>query len=135
MRYALLLAATTLSAFAPNLNPVKWTLTQQPGKLILHASIAERYKLYSLTKPKGGPIALEIKIRETNWVPSIRPIQPDPAHTLEGEVDFEIPLKLTKPIPAKGLTLHLDLRYQSCSDQICLPPTRRELQIELHRAP
>ncbi|MBM3759788.1 MAG: hypothetical protein FJW36_06035 [Acidobacteria bacterium] len=130
MFYSLLL----LAYFAPNLNPVQWTLTGTPKQLVLHASISEHYKLYSLTKPKGGPIPLEIKFRETNYVPAIHPTQPNPAHQLSGEVDFTIPLKLIKPIPAEGLQLHVDLRYQSCSDQICLPPTRRELEVTLHSA-
>ena len=133
-RLALFLLATTLGAFAPNLNPVKWTLSGTPTKLTLHASVAEHYKLYSLTKPKGGPIPLQIKVRETDWVPRTKPIQPNPSPTLAGEIDFQIPLKLAKPLPKEGLKLHVDLRYQSCSDQICLPPTKRELEVTLHSA-
>ncbi len=131
---AVIFLATGLGAFAPNLNPVLWKITGTPTKLTLHASVSEHYKLYSLTKPKGGPIPLEIKIRETDWVKKIKPTQPTPAHTLAGEIDFEIPLKLTRPIPKEGLTLHVDLRYQSCSEQICLPPTKRELELTLHSA-
>jgi hypothetical protein len=133
-RLALFLLATTLGAYAPNLNPVQWKLTGTPTKLTLHATVAEHYKLYSLTKPKGGPIPLEIKIRETDWVPAIKPTQPNPSPTLEGEIDFQIPLKLSRPLPKEGLTLHVDLRYQSCSDQICLPPTKRELEVTLQSA-
>ena len=133
-RLALFLFTTTLGAYAPNLNPVQWTLTGTPTKLILHASVAQHYKLYSLIKPKGGPIPLEIKVRETDWVPTIKPTQPGPAPTLAGEIDFQIPLKLAKPLPKEGLTLHIGLRYQSCSDQICLPPTKRELEVTLNSA-
>ena len=133
-RLALILFTTTLGAYAPNLNPVQWKLTGTPTKLTLHATIAEHYKLYSLTKPKGGPIPLEIKVRETDWVPRIKPTQPTNSPTLEGEIDFEIPLKLAKPLPNEGLTLHVDLRYQSCSDQICLPPAKRELEVTLQSA-
>jgi hypothetical protein len=133
-RLALFLLATTLGAYAPNLNPVQWKLSGTPKLLTLHASIAEHYKLYSLTKPKGGPIPLEIKVRETDWVPTIQPTQPSPSPTLEGEIRFQIPLKLAKAIPIEGLTLHVDLRYQSCSDQICLPPTKRELEVRLSAA-
>jgi hypothetical protein len=53
-------------------------------------------------------------------------------HTLEGEFDFQIPLKLAKPLPKEGLTLHIDFIYQSCGDRICLPPTKRELEITLN---
>ncbi len=131
-RLTLILLATTLGAYAPNLNPVQWKLTGTPTTLTLHASVAGQYKLYSLTKPKGGPIPLEIKVRETDWVPTIKPTQPNPSATLEGEIDFEIPLKLARHIPKEGLTLHVDLRYQSCSDEICLPPTKRELEVTLN---
>jgi len=131
LRLSLFLLATRLGAFAPNLDPVQWKLTGKPNQLILHASIAEHYKLYSLTKPKGGPIPLEIKVQETDWLPKIQPTQPNPAPTLTGEIDFKIPLHFAKPIPKEGLTLHVDLRYQSCSDEICLPPTKRELELKL----
>jgi hypothetical protein len=130
MLYALFL----FSYFAPNLNPIQWSVSAKPNEITLHASIADHYKLYSLTKPKGGPIPLEIKIRETDWVPTIKPTQPNPSPTLSGEVDFKIPIKLSRPIPKEGLTLHLDLRYQACSDEICLPPTKRELEVQLHSA-
>ena len=132
--FATLFLAMGLGAYAPNLNPVSWKLTQQGNKLILHASVAENYRLYSLTKPKGSPIPLEIKVRETDYVPTIKPTQPKPDHQLAGEIDFMIPLQFAKPVPKEGMLLHVDLRYQSCSDQICLPPAKRELEVQFQPA-
>ncbi len=127
----LLLIAVTLTAQTPNLNPVTWALSTQPGKLILHAKIAEHYKLFSPTKSTPGPIPLRVKVLESKWLRTAKPVAPTHDQTLIEAVDITIPYKLRRKLPSDGITVHVEVEYQSCSDQICLPITRRTLEAKL----
>ncbi len=127
----LLLFAATLAAQTPNLNPVTWALSTQPGKLVLHAKIAEHYKLFSPSKSTPGPIPLRVKVLESKWLRTAKPVAPTQDQTLAGETDIAIPYTLRRKLPIDGLTVHVEVEYQSCSDQICLPITRRTLEARL----
>ncbi len=127
----LLLLAVTLAAQTPNLNPVTWALSTQPGKLILHAQIAEHYKLFSPAKSTPGPVPLRVKVRESKWLHVAKPQATTQSDTLTGEVDIAIAYQLRRKLPSDGLTVHVEVEYQSCSDQICLPITRRILEARL----
>ena len=128
---AIFLLVASLTAQTPNLNPITWTLSTQPGKLILHAQIAEHYKLFSPTKSTPGPIPLKVRVVESKWIKAAKPISPTQIDTLAGEVDITIPYHLRRKLPSDGLTVHVEVEYQSCSDQICLPITRRTLEARL----
>jgi hypothetical protein len=128
---ALLLLAATLSAYTPNLNPISWTISAQPDQLILHATIAENYKLFSPAKATPGPIPLRVRIVESTYVKAAKPLAHTQGDTLTGNVDIVIPYKLRRALPKDGLALHVEVEYQSCSDQICLPPTKRTLETKL----
>jgi hypothetical protein len=128
---ALLLLTLTLSAYAPNLNPIRWALTAQPDQLILHTSIAENYKLFAPTKTTPGPIPMRLRNLSPNLVQLGKPKAQAAEERLSGEVDFTIPFKLRRKLPPEGLTLQLEVEYQSCSDVICLPPTKRRLEAKL----
>ena len=127
----LLLIAATLAAQTPNLNPITWALSTQPGKLVLHAKIAEHYKLFSPTKSTPGPIPLRVKVLESRWLRAAKPLASTDSHTLTGETEITIPYTLRRKLPGDGLTVHVEVEYQSCSDQICLPITRRTLEAKL----
>lgn len=128
---ALFLLVATLAAQTPNLNPITWTLSTQPGKLILHAQIAENYKLFSPTKSTPGPIPLKVHVLESKWIHAAKPIAPTQEHTLTGAVDIMIPYQLRRKLPVEGIVVHVEVQYQSCSDQICLPITKRTLETRL----
>lgn len=128
---ALFLLALTLSAYAPNLNPIRWALTAQPNQLILHASIAEHYKLFAPTKSTPGPIPMRLRNLSPAAIKLGKPKSQALGERLEGEVDFTIPYQLRQKLPPQGLTIQLEVEYQSCSDVICLPPTKRQLEVKL----
>jgi hypothetical protein len=130
MRYLLFLAVS-LYAFAPNLNPIAWTLRVEPAQLRLHASIAKDYKLFSPAKATPGPIPLKIRVIETDWVKLGKPVAAQNGDTLTGETDIVIPYHPRRKLAQEGVTIHLEIRYQSCSDQICLPPITRTLEAKL----
>lgn len=119
----MLLAILLLSAFAPNLNPITWRLEATPQHFNLLATVAEHYKLYGPTKSKGGPIPLTVKAISPKTL-RLGPIQGD-------NTTFQIPYKLKQAIPPEGLTATIEIRYQSCSGEICLPPTTRTLTSQL----
>jgi hypothetical protein len=129
--HLLLFLLISLQAQRPNLNPVTWSLSAQPGKLVLHAQIAEHYKLFSPTKSTPGPIPLRVKVLESKWLRTAKPVAPSQYQTLTGETDIAIPYTLRRKLPNDGLTVHVEVEYQSCSDQICLPITRRTLVAKL----
>lgn len=130
MRLSLIFAAT-LYAFAPNLNPIAWSLRVEPTHFKLHASIAQDYKLFSPTKSTPGPIPLQIRVLEAAWVKLGKPVATQTGDTLTGETEIAIPYRLRRKLGPDPLTIHIEVRYQSCSDQICLPPTTRTLEAKL----
>lgn len=145
MKLLILLVGGTLLGFAPNLNPVHWSLfVSSPTMLRLHADIDAGYHLYSLTTPKGGPIRTKIRVVESGFVTLGEVGQPKPdvkrdvtfevdVETFSGSVDFVVPLEWRKPVGASGQRVSVISRYQACSDVICLPPVERTLSVIVPR--
>ncbi|MGH9613777.1 MAG: protein-disulfide reductase DsbD domain-containing protein, partial [Bryobacteraceae bacterium] len=125
-------------------DPVQWTLTLDQksappgGKVLakLTGSIESGWHLYSLTTPSGGPNATTVTLAENPAVAAVHIYQPkperkfDPNFQLETET-FEKSLTLLleidlKPDASAGSTdLTAQVRYQCCTDKICLPPKRK----------
>ncbi len=142
-RRVLLCATAALSSLcARNLNPVKWSVHpgQQkagPGStvvLLLQAQIAEGYHLYSFTTPKGGPIKTTASVEGKPGFENVRVFQPKPnlrrdptlnvsVETFENGVDFVITGRLSKKLGDTLVTV--SVRYQACSNEICLPPVTK----------
>ncbi len=146
-RHSCLLRAVFLLAL-PSLHaaqdPVQWTLTLQPkaappgshllGKLT--SKIESGWHLYSPTTPKGGPIPTTIALSESPLVATVKAYEPKPerkldptflleTETFEGEVVFLLDIELRKDA-APGLgVLEAQVRYQCCSDKLCLPPRKK----------
>ncbi len=140
--FALHLAAA--SANGPKLNPVKWTLatdskTVAPGSTVvfhLRAEIAEGYHLYSLTTPPGGPIPTTISLPDQAGLQKVVVFQatPDrhndatlgvPVETFTGTADFPIQADVALTAASQPWNIVAKVRYQACSDEICLPPVER----------
>lgn len=151
---ALLLAiAGRHTAEASRLNPVSWsTVTKETAVssgsktiVYLRAKIDEGYHLYSLTTPKGGPIQTSVTIAGQPAVASYGVYQPKPdrhidptlgvpVETFAGVVDIPVILHLSAK--AKGdVTIPIEVRYQACSNEICLPPVTRSINASLQVRP
>ncbi len=150
---ACLAAALLISAapgHGPKLNPVMWSLSTDsvsvaPGSTIvlhLHAQVADGYHLYSLTTPRGGPIATAISLKEETGFENVRVFQPAPnrhadpvlnipVETFTGDVDFPVEVHLQRNLGAGSRTLVVQTRYQSCSSEICLPPVQRSAEVSI----
>src|SRR6266851_4304905 len=139
----LLLGLFAADSYAKKLGPVEWSLSTDaasvaPGSAVLlrlKAMIAPGFHLYSLTTPQGGPIATTIRITSPEIAGvSIYEPKPErhtdpsfniPVETYSGEVDFLISATLKKDAAEGPLMLDATVRYQACSDRICLPPVER----------
>lgn len=133
--------ATTVSAQG---DPIQWTLKATPAgvrgtandkiTLLLHATIAAGWHLYSVYQEPGGPTPTRISIPGGQTIQQAGKIQePQPATAFddnfnimtqffEGGTTFRIPAKLTVRPPAKTQEVKVDVMYQICNDRMCLPP-------------
>lgn len=145
------LLASSLQAFAPNLNPVSWSATVAPGAtspgaeivVKVQASIAEGYHLYSLTTPKGGPIPTKLRFTPESGIASftVQQAKPEvrmdatfgiPIESFSKATEFLVKAKLGTSLVAGDHNLTIVVRYQACSDVICLPPVERMISVAIH---
>jgi thiol:disulfide interchange protein len=140
----LLCIAGVNPAFASRLNPVSWALQAQPqmaapGSTIvlrLHAQIEEGYHLYSFTTPAGGPIKTTASLQSgpdfkavgTYQATPDRHVDPNlnvPVETFANGVDFLVRTAIGADASSGEKMLAVKVRYQACSNEICLPPATR----------
>ena len=154
--HAVLLTVLPLSALAVSAqetdepNPIKWTIKAQASRdyakynfftLELRASIDRGWHLYSTEKVDGGPSPTRISLVSGQSFEIAGEIDSPAPHSAydpnfqvatefyEGEVAFTIPIKLTAAtVPEK---IRVQVRYQTCTPTICLPPKLLELEVRL----
>jgi len=144
-KFVVLGAALILSPIYPrNLNPVQWSLRAEqeevtpgsPVTLHLHAQIADGYHLYSFTTPAGGPIKTTASVQDNLAIRDFRIYQPKPnrhqdftlnvpVETFKRSVDFLLSGELPKNATLGATLITASVRYQACSDRICLPPVTK----------
>jgi thiol:disulfide interchange protein DsbD len=102
----------------------------------LHAAIADGYHLYSFTTPAGGPIKTTASFHSNSDIKDLRVYQPRPdrhqdptlnvpVETFQSGVDFLVSGELPKDATPGDEIVTASVRYQACSDQICLPPVTK----------
>jgi thiol:disulfide interchange protein len=135
---------------AQRLDPIQWTLTSDASKVApgskvwtkLTANAALGWHLYSLSTPKGGPIATTLSIADNPVVAGFQIWQPRPARrfdanfnldveTFENESVFLVPIDIKKDAPAGPLEITAQVRYQACDDRQCLPPRKKTAALAL----
>ena len=156
LRTSTLLKLVVLSALAfsqagaSKLNPIRWTLeagspAATPGSTVLlqlRAQIEKGYHLYSFTTPPGGPIRTTAELRPNPAVGGFRLYQPTPkrhvdptfgipVETFEDSVSFPLLATLRKTADSGNFTPTVQVRYQACSSEICLPPVTRVVSATL----
>ncbi len=107
-------------------------------KADLKADIDPGWRLYALDQPKGGPIATTIKISETSPFDIVGKIaSPKPTEKLDplfvgtdgkalitkyfsNSVSFGLSAKARSEVSADQLSV--DVRFQLCDDNFCMPP-------------
>jgi thiol:disulfide interchange protein DsbD len=140
-----------LPALAARKPPVAWHVKAAPDKLlktgakfsvVITGQLDPGWHLYALEEPEGGPIATEITLTDGDPADLIRveeakpKMLPDPAtHRLAGyfenSADFTLQLQAAPDATAGPGNLRVLVRYQSCNDQICLPPHTDTIPVPL----
>jgi len=132
----------SIPILASGQNPAKWSIKIEPqqgtfksgdqAKVVLRAELEEGWHLYAMEQPPGGPIATSIKVPEQATFDISGPISsPKPITQFDSNfnidtkffknsADFGIPLIFDSETPTDKI--ELDVRFQLCTDTLCLPP-------------
>jgi thiol:disulfide interchange protein DsbD len=154
MRFALvLLVGLGMSSYAkagaPVHSPVQWSVKGAPTKavkagakfdMMLQGQIEPGWHVYAMEEPEGGPIATQINLAEDDAADIERVNEDKPkiiqdavfGKTLglfEGEAGFTLHLQMERGAAAGLHVLHVLVRYQSCSDRVCLPPHTETVEV------
>jgi DsbC/DsbD-like thiol-disulfide interchange protein len=136
-----------------SIRPVRWSVVPRstplqvtPGRtvpLTVQADIAKGWHIYSLTQKAGGPIPLSIKLVDAGDVivrGVIKAPQPERAfdknfgmetELYSGNTRFTIPVGVPGRSVAGFRKFHIGVRYQVCSDTLCLPSRTEKLAVVL----
>jgi DsbC/DsbD-like thiol-disulfide interchange protein len=134
-------------------DPIKWSIKAEapagelkPGDkftVLLTAKIENGWHLYSPDQQPGGPIPTRIGLPEDQpfklaaeiETPLPR-IELDPNFNLEtqfyeGEATFTLPVKIASDAQPGKQEVKVNVSYQTCNGEICLPPKRLKLAAEI----
>ena len=149
-RLALLLLTCLCSpAGAQEADPVHWRssgsrIQARAGALIrvpISAAIDIGWHLYSLKKLDGGPVPTTVAVaagrpfRLDGEIESSDPIpMDDPQLGMTVELylvraDFVLPVRIASDAAAGPHTLKVSVRYQTCSEKICLAPKTAAIEV------
>lgn len=136
------------SAQAPPNGTVQWTATLaatgNATNLELSGAIEDGWHVYALTQPPGGPTALRVtvddnEIAQAVGTPSGTSPQKrrDPSFGLETRFythsfTIRLPVQLKQPAAAGNQLIPVSVRFQTCSDRECQPPTTIHLSVPVN---
>lgn len=102
------------------------------GTAKVTASIGGGWHMYSITQGAGGPIPTRITLEggpfKMGGVSGTKPaVKMDPnfginTETYSGSATFNISFTVAAGTPEGAQTLGINVRYQVCNDNVCLPP-------------
>lgn len=138
------------------LEPIKWSIkaalpdkSLKPGEQFtvqLTAKIDNGWHLYSIEQPEGGPTAMRIYMpseqpfEQAGTIDSSEPtVAMDPNFNLvtqyyEGQAAFTIPVKVAANAASGKSEVKVNVSFQTCSDELCLPPKTVKLAVEVNLA-
>lgn len=131
--------------------PVSWTLLAPdelssipPGdrlEVTARAIVERGWYVYAMNQPVGGPTPLRITIPEGQPFALGGPVTgPEPKREWDtafeidtakhdGTVTFTVPLQVAASAAEGRTTLRVQVRYQACSDTLCLRPKTETLSL------
>lgn len=128
-------------------DPVDWTITAGPAEvqagdwseLTVRAELEPGWHIYALTQAPP-PIATRIRLGPEDVARSRTPKQPEPIRTFdqafgieteyfEEAVDFRVPFAVSTEPGKRELTVQV--RFQACTNRLCLPPADEHLTVTL----
>jgi DsbC/DsbD-like thiol-disulfide interchange protein len=137
-------------------DPINWSLKMdgssqpiKPGsvfKVQMEARIEQGWHLYSTEQPAGGPRPTRIIVPPDQvfelggTVESPAPLTAhDENFDIETEfyeeaVTFTLPVRISPRAPAGTYKLRVEVRFQSCTNELCLPPRTIKLDLPVEVA-
>ena len=135
-------------------SPVRWRALSpaspvKPGEIFdvqIEAAIAGEWHLYSATQPPGGPNPTKFMLLSGEPFQIAGLIRQTPPTTqfdanfgiqtefFSSRADFWIPLKTEASARPGDYDARLQVVFQVCNDQVCLPPTKVPLPIRVRIA-
>jgi len=130
------------AAQAP-IQPVRWAGSVTPGfvavpekktAIDISAEIQDGWHVYALQQPPGGPTPLRVTLDENDIVAgagatfgSAPTRKQDQSFNLETQfytrsIALHVPVKVKPHPPGGNQSVSLSVRFQACSDRVCLPP-------------
>jgi DsbC/DsbD-like thiol-disulfide interchange protein len=138
------LAAGFPSAPAETQQPVRWTLSasRRDGSRVskattvvahLRATMQPGWHIYALDQGPGGPVPMRISLPRHVFLMDGDIDSPTPKAAFdpnfgievryyEGEAAFTLHLRSGSQIPSERFNVFVDVLYQACTQQMCLPP-------------
>ncbi len=133
-------------------NPIKWSITTNALKAVkagdlfvveLTAQIEKGWHLYSTERVEGGPTPTRISIPPGQSFEMAGEIDSPAPHSsydpnfqvateyYDGSVSFTIPARALANLATSSNKLRLQVRYQTCTQTICLAPKLLELETQI----
>jgi thiol:disulfide interchange protein DsbD len=142
----LALLVISLPGFCQSESPVKWSFESRKKsshvyEIVLHATVAEPWHIYSQFTPDGGPLATEI-IFASNPIIVMDGSPKEVGKLLtqydknfgvdvryfSNSVDF---VQTIKPRSAVRTSVRGNIEYMVCNDTKCLPPVKQSFTVEI----
>lgn len=134
-----------------NLNPVKWTAKNEATKPVkigeqfsiqLIAEIEDGWHLYSTEEMPMGPKPTRIGLAANQPFEAESVESPMPKTAFdenfgistefyEESATFSLPVKATQKAVGGKQKVTVQVRYQTCTDKLCLPPKLVKLDVEI----
>jgi hypothetical protein len=149
MKHCVIIVALLVISFrgvSQTESQVKWTFESQKKQgnvfeIILHATIAKPWHIYSQFTPEGGPLATQITFASNPVVVldgSPKEVGDLLAHHDENfgvdvryfsdRVDF---VQIVKPRTIIKTSMRGSIEYMICNDTKCLPPVKQPFTVEI----
>jgi thiol:disulfide interchange protein len=139
---AVIFTLLILGVAAAAQDPVKLSL-KVPSRVVkagdkftaeLNVKISTGWHIYSMTQPRGGPFATRITLESDQIFTSDGPVSgPKPQTTFdptfeintethEGNIQFIVPILVSREAVSETRDLIINVRYQVCNETSCMPP-------------
>jgi DsbC/DsbD-like thiol-disulfide interchange protein len=138
------------------IQPVQWSSTTlpkgpvKPGSKIaieLSGEVQDGWHIYGLTQVSGGPTPLRVSLDENVTVQATgaawgtAPVKKhDSSFNLDTELyihsfSLDLPAQVKRQASAGKQSVPVSVRFQACSDRICLPPRTVHLTVPVDILP
>src|SRR6266545_3856591 len=147
---AMVMAGVPAHPQAPDRPPVHWKAHPPDApvrqgdrfEIRIEATIDEGWHLYSTTQPPpprrtlfslppGGMLQMESPVRQTDPKKELDPNFGIQTETFTGSADFWIPLRTPADAKPGEYEASLQVVYQVCNDQVCLPPKKAPIPFKV----